>query len=205
MKIIGLTGSIAAGKSTVAGWINELGIVTHDSDRAVHELLGPGGRAVKDVLKNFGSHLGSVSIGVDRILLGDEVFAAPQKRKTLESILHPMLRQHRDSFIAQHLKSNAEVVVLDVPLLFETGADAICDYVIVVYASDKTIARRALTRTGMTKDKLASILAAQMPTIDKKKLADLALDSDIPKDETRNHLIGWLSEIGLSIIRGESG
>ena len=205
MKIIGLTGSIAAGKSTIVGWINELGIATHDSDCAVHELLGPDGRAVQDVLAEFGSNFGTIAGGINRKSLGDEIFSAPQKRLTLESILHPMVRQHRDAFIAEQRKANAAAIVLDVPLLFETGGEAMCDYVIVVYASSKTTVKRALARPGMTKDKLASILASQIPSDDKKARADLALDSDMPKYQTRNQLIDWLSSIGLSIVTDKLG
>ena len=205
MKIIGLTGSIAAGKSTIVGWINELGIATYDSDFTVHELLGPDGRAVKDVLLEFGSNFGTIAGGINRKSLGDEVFSAPQKRLTLESILHPMVHQHRDAFIAERRKANAEAIVLDVPLLFETGGEAMCDYVIVVYASSKTTIKRALARPGMTRDKLASILASQIPSDDKKARADLALDSDMPKDQTRNQLIDWLSAIGLSIVKDKQG
>ena len=201
MKIIGLTGSIAAGKSTIVQWINELGIATHDSDRAVHELLGPDGRAVQDVLAEFGSHFGTIAVGINRKSLGDEVFSAPQKRLKLESILHPMVRQHRDAFIAEQRKANAPAIVLDVPLLFETGGEAMCHYVIVVHASSKTTVKRALARPGMNKDKLASILASQMSSGEKKARADLVLDSDIPKDQTRNQLIDWLSAIGLSIVK----
>ena len=200
MKIIGLTGSIATGKSTIVGWIHELGIAAHDSDRAVHELLGPNGGAVRDVLAAFGSNFGTIGEGIDRKSLGDEIFSAPKKRLTLESILHPMVRQHRDTFIVEQRKAHAAAIVLDVPLLFETGGDAMCDYVIVVHASAKTIVKRALARQGMTKDKLTSILALQMPQDDKKARADLILDSDIPKDQTRHQLISWLSAIGLVIV-----
>ena len=200
MKIIGLTGSIASGKSTIVGWIDELGIPTHDSDRSVHELLGPGGGAVQDVLDEFGSHFGTIDGGINRILLGDEVFAATQKRLTLESILHPMIRQHRDTFIAEQRKTDAAAIVLDVPLLFETGLEVICDYVIVVHVSTKTTVKRALARPGMTREKLASILASQMSSEDKKARADLILDSDLPKDRTRDELTNWLSVIGLSIV-----
>ena len=203
MKIIGLTGSIATGKSTIMGWINELGIATHDADCAVHELLGPGGAAVQDVLAEFGSHFGTVADGIKRTALGNEVFSAPQKRKTLEAILHPMVRQHRDAFIAEQRVANAVAIVLDVPLLFETGGEAMCDYVIVVHASAKTIVKRALARPGMTDNKLKSIMASQMPSDEKKTLADLALDSDIPKDQIRNQLIDWLSVIGVPIVKNE--
>lgn len=205
MKIIGLTGSIAAGKSTIAGWINELGIATHDADKVVHKLLGPGGAAVEDVLIKFGSHLGTTVSGIDRKLLGDEVFTSPQKRKKLESILHPLVRYHRDTFITQRRNANAAAVVLDVPLLFETGGETMCDYVIVVYASFETTVKRALARPGMTKDKLTSILSSQMPINDKKIRADLALNSDLRKDKTRKYLIDWLSDIGLTVVRVDAG
>jgi len=203
MKIIGVTGSIAAGKSTIVGWIDELGIATYDADFAVHELLGPGGRAVKDVLMKFGSQYGTVAGGINRRSLGEEVFSAPQKRLALESILHPMVRQNRDAFIAEQRKANTAAIVLDIPLLFETGGEAICDYVVVVYASAKTTAKRALKRPGMTKEKLALILASQMPSDEKKARADLALDSDLPKNHTRKQLIDWLSIIGLPIVSDE--
>ena len=116
-----------------------------------------------------------------------------------------MVRQHRDTFITNQRKVNSPAIVLDVPLLFETGSDVICDYVIVVYASAKTIARRAMARPGMNEDKLASILASQMSPDDKRKRADLLLDSDLPKDQTLNLLIDWLCLIGIPVARKDSG
>ena len=200
MKIIGLTGSIASGKSTVAKWIKELGFATHDADLVVHELLAPHGRAVAKVLDVFGSHLGSLSMGVNRKLLGEESFAASHKRRHLESILHPMVREHRDIFISQQRSAAASAAILDVPLLFETKGDIICDYIIVVYASAKSTVDRALARPGMTQKKLRYILASQIPTEDKIRWADLALDSDLSKAETRKLLIDWISKVGLPIF-----
>ncbi|MDC1381971.1 dephospho-CoA kinase [Candidatus Puniceispirillum sp.] len=200
MQIIGLTGSIAAGKSTVAKWINELGIATHDADLVVHELLGPGGKAVAKVLKVFGAHFGCLDMGINRDLLGNEVFAAPEKRNQLESILHPLVCEHRDAFLMWQLGQGALVVVLNVPLLFETSGDLICDYTIVVHASVETTAARALIRPGMTREKLSDILAAQIPTDEKIIRADLALDSDLSKEETFDDLVKWLSKIGISIL-----
>lgn len=103
MKVIGLTGSIAAGKSTVAGWIRDLGIAIHDADAAVHELLSPHGAAVGAILAEYepdlaGHDLGNLEKGINRQALGNYVFARPQARKQLESILHPLVRQHRDAF-----------------------------------------------------------------------------------------------------------
>ena len=200
MHIIGLTGSIAAGKSTVAKWINELGIVIYDADLVVHELLGPGGGAVAEVLTVFGPHFGCLAEGINRDLLGNEVFAAPEKRNQLESILHPMVREHRDAFIVWQRGQAALTVVLNVPLLFETNGDMICDYTIVVHASAETTITRALARPGMTREKLNYIFAAQMPTDEKISRADLTLDSDLSKEETYSHLINWFSKIGIPTL-----
>ena len=200
MKIIGLTGSIAAGKSTVAGWVRDLGIAIHDADAAVHELLGPDGVAVADIIGVFGADTGSIATGIDRQALGNLVFANPPRRKQLEAILHPMVRQHRDAFIHRHRAAGASAILLDVPLLFETGGEAICDYVIVVYASTATITQRALSRTGMTAAKLEAILASQMPVAEKKQHADLLLDTDLDQDATRQDLIRWLSAIDVPMV-----
>ena len=205
MKIIGLTGSIAAGKSTVAGWIRDLGIAIHDADAAVHELLSPHGVAVNAILAEFetdlaGHDIGNFKKGINRQALGNYVFARPQARQTLELILHPLVRQHRDAFLDKHRSIAAPAVVLDVPLLFETGGDAICDHIIVVYASAATTAKRALARTGMTPAKLAAILASQMPADAKKKRADLCLDSDLQPEATRQDLIKWLAAIQVPMI-----
>jgi dephospho-CoA kinase len=210
MKIIGLTGSIAAGKSTVAGWIRDLGIPIHDADTAVHELLGPQGAAVDAILAEFGPDLvgqdiGSQGIvnkqmGINRQALGNHVFAKPQVRKQLESILHPLVRQHRDVFLAKHRAMAAPAAVLDVPLLFETGGHDVCDHIIVVYASAATTARRALARAGMTPAKLEAILALQMPVDEKKKRADLCLDSDLQPEETRHNLTKWLAAINVPMV-----
>jgi dephospho-CoA kinase len=205
MKIIGLTGSIAAGKSTVSGWIRDLGIAIHDADAAVHELLSPYGAAVGAILAEFESDLpghdfGNLEKGINRQALGNHVFAWPQARKRLESILHPMVRKHRDAFLDKHRAIAAPAVVLDVPLLFETGGDAVCDYIIVVHASAETTAKRALARAGMTPDKFAAILASQIPVDVKKKRADLCLDSDLQPNVTRQHLIKWLAVIHVPMI-----
>ena len=110
------------------------------------------------------------------------------------------MRQHRDAFLDKHRSIAAPAVVLDVPLLFETGGDAVCDHIIVVYASGETTAKRALARAGMTPAKFAAILASQMPVDEKKKRADLCLDSDLQPDLTRQDLIKWLAAINVPMI-----
>jgi dephospho-CoA kinase len=197
MIIIGLTGSVASGKSTVASWIAERGIAVHDADSAVHSLLAADGAAVPDIIARFGTSVLADDGGIDRKKLGNHVFEHPQDRKILESILHPMVRQHRDQFLVDHRRLGSKIVVLDVPLLFETGGDALCDYVIVVHAGEDTIRRRALARPGMTENKLAGILKTQMPASEKCQRADFVLDTDLLPDVTQQHLYSWLDDMPL--------
>ena len=192
MIVIGLTGSVASGKSTVAGWMSEKGIAVHDADLAVHSLLAANGQAVPDIKAKFGPDMVAPDGSIDRKKLGSHVFATPADRKILESILHPLVRQHRDQFLQDQRALGRQIVVLDVPLLFETGGHASCDYVIVVYADEDTIRQRALSRPGMTEEKLAGILATQMPASEKRQRADLVLNTDLDPDSTRQHLFAWL-------------
>ena len=198
MKILGLTGSIASGKTTVAGWLRECGIPTHDADATVHQILASGGEAVGPIIDLFGPSVGSDAAGIDRKVLGEIVFGQPDRRKALEAVLHPMVQQHRDRFLADHRRAGTAIVVLDVPLLFETGGDSLCDHVIVVYARQETMRARALTRDGMTVKKFDAVVNTQMPVGDKLRRADLALDSDLLPDQTQQCLYDWLTTLGHS-------
>ena len=195
MIIVGLTGSVASGKSTVASWLSAKGIAVHDSDAVVHNLLAANGQAVAEIIATFGLDLGTNDGGIDRKKLGAHVFANPADRKKLESILHPLVRQHREFFLQDQQCLGSRIVVLDVPLLYETGVDELCDYVIVVYADEDTIRDRALSRPGMTLEKLSGILATQMPANEKCQRADFVLDTDLDPDITRQHLFTWLNKI----------
>ena len=198
MIIAGLTGSIASGKSTVAGWMREKGIAVHDADAAVHSLLAANGQAVAEIIARFGSDMGTSDGGINRKKLGGYVFANPAGRKKLESILHPLVRHHRDQFLRDQQRLGSQIVVLDVPLLYETASDGLCDYVIVVYAGEESIRRRALSRPGMTSEKLSGILAKQMPAIEKCQRADFVLDTDLDPDITRQNLFTWLAQITVA-------
>ena len=198
MIVVGLTGSLASGKSTVLGWIRETGIAVHDADAVVHSLLTANGQAVKEIIATFGPDIGTSNGGIDRKKLGRHVFANPADREKLESILHPLVRHHRDQFLKDQQRLGSQIVVLDVPLLFETGGDGLCDYVIVVYASADTIRSRALSRPGMTAGKLSGILTSQMPASQKCQRADFVLDTDLDPDMTRQDLFTWLNQITAS-------
>ena len=195
MIVIGLTGSVASGKSTVAGWMSEKGIVVHDADLAVHSLLAANGQAVPGIKAKFGPDVVAPDGSIDRKKLGSHVFTTPADRRILESILHPLVRQDRDQFLKNQRALGSEIVALDVPLLFETGGDASCDYVIVVYAAEDTIRQRALSRPGMTEEKFAGILATQMPASEKCQRADIVLNTDLDPDSTRQLLFAWLNTL----------
>ena len=195
MIVIGVTGSVASGKSTVASWMTERQVVVHDADSAVHSLLSAKGKAVPHIIAQFGRSIVKADGGIDRRKLGNHVFANPKDRRILESILHPMVRQHRNQFLEYHRHLGTRIVLLDVPLLFETGGDVLCDYIVVVYASEDTIQKRAVARPGMTQDKLSNILKNQMPAAEKCQRADLVLDTDLDIEETRKQLFSWLDNL----------
>ena len=177
MLVIGLTGGIASGKSTTAAMIRERGIPIHDADAAVHQMMAPSGSAVAPVLAEFGDEVGDVDGGIDRLALGRLVFAAPPRRHTLEAIIHPLVAADRDRFLADCRNADAPLAVLDVPLLFETGGERLCDFTILC-AVDPDIQRdRALQRPGMTAEKLDAILDRQMPLAEKRQLADSVIDT----------------------------
>lgn len=192
MLIIGLTGSIATGKSTVAGMLRQMRFLVHDSDQAAHALTAPGGAAVPWILDQFGTHIGSLDKGIDRKILGDLVFADSQKRLELEAILHPLIEHQKRDFIRQGMFQRRRAVFFEVPLLFETGGDGFCDRVITLWSPFFLQQRRALRRDGMSEKKLSQIVATQYPQPIKKRLSDLTLPSSLGRAETYKRLKKWL-------------
>ena len=192
MLIVGLTGSIATGKSAAVAMLRRLNFQVHDSDKAAHQLMGPGGRAVDDIMSLFGSEVVNTVSGVNRVRLGDIVFANPAKRVLLEQILHPLIREQKQRFILQNRLQRRKAVFLDVPLLFETGDDRYCDRVITLWCPAFLQSARALRRRGMTEEKLLSVVNAQWPQSNKCHLSDLALPSSLGQAETFRRLKRWL-------------
>ena len=192
MLIVGLTGSIATGKSVAAAMLRRLNFQVHDSDKAAHQLMGPGGRAVNDIISLFGSEVVSMASGINRIRLGNIVFADPAKRVLLEQILHPLIREKKEKFIQHNIVQRKKAVFLDVPLLFETGGDHDCDRVITVWCPAFLQTARALRRRGMTEEKLSSVVNAQWPQSKKCQLSDLALPTSLGQAETLRRLKRWL-------------
>ena len=186
MLIFGLTGSIAMGKSTAAGMLRRLGVPVHDSDAAVRQLLTEGGAGVAPVERSFPDAVrGGV---VDRQALGAHVFADPEALNTLESLLHPLVAAEARQFLKRAARSHAALVVLDIPLLFETGAERRCDATIVVSAPALVQRQRALARPGMTAAKLDGILARQLPDAEKRRRADFVVPSGLGRAVTLHAL-----------------
>lgn len=191
MRIIGLTGSIATGKSSVSDMFRYLRIPVHDADRSVHNFLGPHGLAVSDIIAAFGD-VGNLDNGIDRQKLGDIIFSDPEAKNRLELIVHPLIWQDRQKFLKHMRLQNRKIVVVDIPLLFETGSDMVCDNIICVWAPYFLQRQRALHRAGMTQQKLDAILNNQLPQHTKMQLADFCLPTGLGKAYTYKLLKRWL-------------
>ena len=181
MLVLGLTGSIGMGKSTVAAMFADAGVPVFDADAAVHRLQGPAGRVVAAIEAAFPETTGAG--GVNRTALAEAVLGDEAAMRRLEAIVHPAVAEERAAFLAAH--AGAPLVVFDVPLLFETGGDRAVDRVAVVSAAPEVQRARVLARPGMTDAKLAHILARQLPDADKRARADHVIATDVPLDRTR--------------------
>jgi len=173
MRIIGLTGSIGTGKSTAARMLARLGLPVHDADATVHALFARGGKAVPAVAAAFPEAV--VNGAVDRAVLGRQVFGDPAALRRLEAIVHPLVRAAEADFLRRQRRRHAHAVVLDIPLLFETGAERRCDLVVVVTCPRFLQAQRVLARPGMTRTRLDQIRAQQVPEAEKCRRADLVI------------------------------
>lgn len=191
MITIGLTGSIGMGKSTAAAMLLRLGAPIFDADAEVHRLLGPGGEAVAAIEHEFPGVRDETG-GVSRPRLGAQVFGKPEALKRLEGILHPIVRAAEIRFVAHGRARRLPLIVLDIPLLFETRADVLCDAIIVVSAPRWLQRQRVLRRPGMTPARLASILAAQMPDSEKRRHADFVAETGLGRGVTLRRLAGTL-------------
>ncbi|MFC3527544.1 dephospho-CoA kinase [Paracoccus mangrovi] len=175
---LGLTGGIGMGKSTAAQMFRELGHPVWDADAAVHELYAPGGGAVAPVAAAFpGTERDG---GIDRAALRRALAADPLGFQRLEGIVHPLVAADRAGFVARH--ADAPIVVLDIPLMYETGADAAMDGVAVVSAPAGVQRARVMARPGMTEENFQMILSRQMPDAEKRRRADWIIPSDTMAD-----------------------
>ena len=172
---LGLTGSIGMGKSTTAGLFAAEGLPVYDADAAVHALYAPGGAAVGPLGAAFPGVV--VAGAVDRARLSEAVVGRPEAMARLEAIVHLLVRQAQIDFLAKAEAAGAPIVVLDIPLLFETGRDRFVDAVVVVSAPLELQRARVLDRPGMSPEKFEAILAKQTPDAEKRRRADYVIDT----------------------------
>jgi dephospho-CoA kinase len=171
--VLGLTGSIGMGKSATADIFRRFGVPVHDADAVVHRLYA--GAAAPLIEAAFP---GTAPDGVvDRAVLSKLVLGAPERMSALEAIIHPLVREEKERFLAQAIAARAPVAVLDIPLLLETGGASRCDAVLVVTAAPEVQRARVLARPGMSEEKLAAILAKQMPDQEKRARAHFIVDT----------------------------
>lgn len=188
MVILGLTGSIAMGKTTAAGLLCRLGVPVFEADREVHALLARGGAAVPMVAAEFP---GLVTDGVvDRSALGQRVFADAQALADLEAILHPLVRRSKQRFLREAALRRVPLVVLDIPLLLETGGERAVDATLVVSTPAFIQESRVFGRPGMTPERLQAVLGRQMADVEKRRRADFVVPTGLGRRETLRRLKG---------------
>lgn len=191
MIVLGLTGSIGMGKSTTARMFEEAGVPVHDSDAAVHRLYA--GKAAPLVEQAFP---GTVRDGVvDRLLLGKRVLGDKTALARLEAIVHPLVRAEADAFLQDNRKAGTPVVVLDIPLLFETAGRDRVDRVVVVTADPDIQRERVLSRPGMTPERFEAIVSSQVPDADKRAAADYVIDTGLGMDHARRSVAAILADL----------
>ncbi|MEX2450840.1 MAG: dephospho-CoA kinase [Rhodospirillales bacterium] len=177
MVILGLTGSIGMGKSTTADLFRGEGVPVYDADAAVHAMTAHGGEAVAAVAAAFPDAVRDDT--VDRAALGARVFDDPAALRRLESILHPLVRKREKRFLLVAARRRCPLVVLDIPLLFETGGETRCDAVVVVTAPAFVQRQRVLSRPGMTPARFEAILRRQVPDCEKRRRADFIVPTGL--------------------------
>jgi dephospho-CoA kinase len=179
---LGLTGSIGMGKSTVAAMFADEGVPVFDADAAVHRLQGPEGALVADIEARFPGTTGPA--GVDRTALAERVLGEREALQNLEALIHPAVAREREAFLQAH--QDSPLVVLDIPLLFETGGTGKVDKVAVASAPAEVQRARVLARAGMTEERFEKILKLQMPDAEKRARADYIIPTGGSLEETRS-------------------
>lgn len=196
MFVIGLTGSIAMGKTTTARLFAEEGVPVHDADAAVHKLYE--GEAAPQIEAAFP---GVTEDGkVDRVALGKRVLGDREALQRLEQIVHPLVREAGTKFLKEAEAKGVPVVVLDIPLLFETGGDSRVDATVVVSASDEMQRARVFER-GVSLERLEALLARQMPDAEKRRRADFVVDSGRGIEHARSQVRQILAQVANMPLR----
>lgn len=196
-QVIGITGSIATGKSTVSNMIKELGYTVVDADIAARVVVEPGEEAYEKIVQAFGEEILQPNGKLDRKKLGNIVFNNEDKRLLLNSIVHPAVRKWMNDQKEEAFARGEKMVFLDIPLLYESKLTHMTDKVIVVYVDQKTQLRRLMERNELTEEEALARINSQMSIEEKKKLADAVIDNRGPLEETQRQLISILQSWGI--------
>ncbi|MCG8515748.1 MAG: dephospho-CoA kinase [Halanaerobiales bacterium] len=192
--IIGLTGGIASGKSTVSKILKGAGACVIDADQIVHQLLARNHLVRKQVVDYFGPSIVSAAGGIDRTLLGEIIFADDDKRKQLEKIIHPLVIRKMETQLANH-QEREKHIILDIPLLYETKLDYLVEQVWVVYVEPEVQLQRLLNRGQLSKAEAIKRIKTQLPLSEKKEMADLVIDNNGSRRELKAKVLEHWREI----------
>lgn len=194
MIVIGLTGSIAMGKSETAKLFREQGVPVFDSDEEVHRLYEAGGAAVEPLARIFPEALTAEGT-IDRSVLSRLALKDAGVFKSIENIVHPLIRERKAAFLKDCKRAGTPIAVIDVPLLFETRQEKDVDKIVVVSAPEEIQRQRALSRPGMTQQKLDAIMDRQLPDAEKRRRADFVVDTSTGIDGARDQVTAILNEL----------
>ncbi|MGQ3210455.1 MAG: dephospho-CoA kinase [Shinella sp.] len=194
MIVLGLTGSIGTGKSTTAQMFSDLGVPVYDADATVHDLYQR--EAVAPVAERFPEALNGDAI--DRKALSAVLAQAPERFRELEAVIHPLVRARENAFLDTERRNGSMLVLLDIPLLYETGGEKRVDKVVVVTCDSETQRQRVLARPGMTAEKFELILSRQMPDAEKRRRADFLIDTGRGLEAARKQVEEVLLELRQS-------
>jgi dephospho-CoA kinase len=199
--VIGLTGGIASGKSTVSAMFTDLGITVIDADIEARLAVEPGEKAYNDIVSQFSTEILADDGTINRPKLGEIIFNNEEKRLLLNSIVHPAVRERMAQKRTQAEAANEKAVVLDIPLLFESKLTGLVEKIIVVYVAEQTQLERLMKRNGFSEEEANSRIQSQMPLKDKVGLADAVIDNSGSMEQSRKQLMDILYE--WKILRAE--
>jgi dephospho-CoA kinase len=195
MLVVGLTGGIASGKSTVSSMFQDAGVPVICADELARDAVQPGSQALDEIRRTFGARVIDQEGGLDRVRMAELVFSDESKREALEHIIHPRVAEQKDRRIDALRHDGHRLAIVDVPLLYEKGWERQFDLIIVVYVPRIAQEQRLMQRDGMTRDEARSRLDAQMPIDDKKQKADRVVDNSDSLAHTRKQVDALLREL----------
>jgi len=196
MIVVGLTGGIATGKTTITNFLKRKNFAVHDSDAVVKIMYSKPPQAFIKHLKGIGLNKTIKGKKINKSTIREEIFGNQNKKKNLEKYIHKEVRKSRDKFLTKNKEKKTKIVILDIPLLFEAKLRNVCDYIILLYLPKKIKIRRALVRKGMKKDILLKIIENQLSDSYKKKRADFIINTS----KTKNHCFKMILEAISNIM-----